>query len=231
MKRIVFYRKGFANNSSSSHSLIFTSKRDDLFDDCPEDYNFGWDNFTLIDKGSKQAYFLICLYDSWKAQLTVEHNLNDDILDTADVEDFHIKTFLKWMNKNDISNVSGFSKKELKQFKEKIINGQVDHQSHIIFPTHRDASKGLNTDFIKFWFHEISEPTAVLLGGSDNDGEHKYSDLGDLNQENEDLLQIYNFMRESYGDFFCEYDSVAEEFILSSTSNGGIMRIAAKVEI
>ena len=58
-----FIRKGFANNSSSSHSIIFAPDAK-LFDE----YNgaeFGWDFFTCSSTKAKDLYLLATLYGKY----------------------------------------------------------------------------------------------------------------------------------------------------------------------
>ena len=53
-------RLGFATNSSSTHSIIFTT--DKIKSRIPKDGYFGWEFFTLAKKSEKKAYLATILY-------------------------------------------------------------------------------------------------------------------------------------------------------------------------
>jgi len=74
MIKIFNIRGGFANNSSSSHSIIFKSIPIELTDNYSADLQFGWDTFTI---GSKQG-----VLDYLKAILTCnfKYEMNNDYI-------------------------------------------------------------------------------------------------------------------------------------------------------
>jgi len=81
MKNIKFFniRDGFANNSSSTHSIIFTDTPNDIKDD----YNishFGWDFFTVASKTGVLEYLGASLYQN--LHLDISHDYITAIVDT-----------------------------------------------------------------------------------------------------------------------------------------------------
>lgn len=49
-------RYGFATNSSSAHSIVLFNEKVFALDDCNDDAEFGWENFTCSSETSKRQY-------------------------------------------------------------------------------------------------------------------------------------------------------------------------------
>lgn len=64
--KISSVRLGFANNSSSTHSIIINAGK---LTDNQQDLNFGWENFTLSSPHMKRAYMAATIYTGLRSQL------------------------------------------------------------------------------------------------------------------------------------------------------------------
>lgn len=104
MPTLLNVRLGFANNSSSSHSIVFLKNPSIASDNDSDGYEFGWDFFTAISRRSKENY-LIATVGSQLQDLVGEH--------TARIILGHL------LNRqvNDMS-----------------LDGHVDHQSCLVVP-------------------------------------------------------------------------------------------------
>ena len=69
--KITFLRYGHSNNSSSSHSLIFT--RQNLLPPSDESSEFGWQFFTCSSKRDKLNYLLTCLRSKFSHSLKMPY--------------------------------------------------------------------------------------------------------------------------------------------------------------
>lgn len=139
---------GFANNSSSSHSIIFL-KKDSKYNDCDVDQGeFGWDFFTAASKESKAIYIGLCamysIPNSW------ENNYEE----------------YKQRQKNNEEYVCNLLGIEIPE------EGYVDHQSIIKFPLNFKETS-INEEFLLDFISFIQHPRILILGGNDNgDGHH-----------------------------------------------------------
>lgn len=211
--KITFLRLGYANNSSSSHSLIFTNKK--LKTD--EYKDFGWDYFTAADQKSKLNYLLLCLRSSWNAFVNI--NRWDNIyLDNKEVESMISRQYKKFLLGLGISEEKCFG------FEEEYKDGYVDHQSIITFPSYRDISKGLNKEFCVALISELLKDGYAILGGNDNDEEYNPNKDLDL-KEKEDIKNIAGGLTDNDPkSILCEKDNKTGEFVLSWIS-GKIMKV------
>lgn len=104
MPTLLNVRLGFANNSSSSHSIIFLKNPSAASDNDSDGYEFGWDFFTAISRRSKENY-LIATVGSQLKDMVGEH--------TARIVLGHLLN----RNPNDMA-----------------LDGYVDHQSCLVMP-------------------------------------------------------------------------------------------------
>jgi hypothetical protein len=58
-------RLGFANNSSSSHSLLFLPGTSDDFAEADGRVEFGWGGFTLASPKAKLSYLATAIYPQY----------------------------------------------------------------------------------------------------------------------------------------------------------------------
>lgn len=137
-------RKGFATNSSSSHSVIEVKNENGKFNVFTDEYqDFGWEFFTAADTPSKQNYIAGCV----SANLH-QLGLSDKAL---------AKEMIHILGEDLASSGSNVS---------------VDHQSMITLPRTWD-NKSLNKEFIKDLLDYIAQERVVIVGGNDNtDEEH-----------------------------------------------------------
>lgn len=210
--KITFYREGHANNSSSSHSLIFTENYNQINSD--ETCEFGWSYFTCGSVEGKKNYILACLRTSFERNIKLQYNYCDDI-EYEDMDVFRDMIFVKWVNKH--FNEFDFDVKNQK-------DTYVDHQSVFYFPTYRDISKGINKEFAKDLIKEILKPQYIFLGGNDNDdrGGHSLYDEGDLNE----ITKIWKRFTDLYVLSMVEYDAKTGEYVFGAPGGiGSLLKI------
>lgn len=216
MAVIEFLRLGYANNSSSSHSIIYTSKYNTISEEENDGEYYGWECFTLTTKSAKKEYLFTQLYDNIDMYLRYNGKLNS-IKNRA--FGFNIDNKVKIYNYilNNFSSV--FSKEELDHYVSNIKH--VDHQSILSFP--RDInSGGFNIEFLKDFFNYfINTDEVIILGGNDSGGEHPLTDLNEKNNIFEILKALF-FVRES---IFIK-DEVSNSWIIQNKKRGDLVRIS-----
>jgi MoaA/NifB/PqqE/SkfB family radical SAM enzyme len=145
MFKIWNFRDGFAANSSSTHSLVFT---DDAFqyDDVSSD-GFGWDQFVLASPDARNEYVAEVLYHHLKA------SCGKDVAITL------TKLLTGVPHINGYYDYGGF-------------NSYIDHQSMPVMPMDREG-KGINIQFFKEYRDFMLQPKLVVCGGNDNNDEEK----------------------------------------------------------
>jgi hypothetical protein len=209
--KITFFRKGHANNSSSSHSLIFSNDSKSFRN--TKSSEFGWDYFTASSLEAKKNYIYCCLEQSFGRSVNISSSYNKDI-DYGEVERFRQNCFLTWLNVH-------FSEFEFECPEE---NSYVDHQSVFYFPTYRDKTKGINKQLAKSVIKEFLRPEYVVLGGNDNDDRsHPLADSSDTDIQ---FIKFWKFCVDAPELNKAEYDDKTEEFVVSlGGRNGSLMKI------
>lgn len=142
MLKVSNIRLGFANNSSSTHSILLCNSakhklRDRLVKaiDKDDEPNFGWDNFICASPEAKAKYFACQLADVLRPEVGEE--------------------------------VAGLTIAALFGLPEKYGKGGVDHQSLINLPRYSDGKIAIA--FIRELFQEaIANPRVIIGGGNDN---------------------------------------------------------------
>lgn len=88
MPTLLNVRLGFANNSSSSHSIVFLKNPSAASDNDSSGYEFGWDFFTAISRRSKENYLIATVGSHLKdmvgegtARIILGHLLNRNVND------------------------------------------------------------------------------------------------------------------------------------------------------
>lgn len=83
MPTLLNIRLGFANNSSSSHSIVFLKHADGITDKDADGYEFGWNFFTAHSRRSKENYLIATVGSQLKdmvgedtARIILGHLLN-----------------------------------------------------------------------------------------------------------------------------------------------------------
>jgi MoaA/NifB/PqqE/SkfB family radical SAM enzyme len=137
-------RIGFATNSSSTHSIVYFNKDDNLINHRDNQEDFGWEYFALVEKSSKQEYMFDLLKDMFETK--VPTNLINSLL-------------MDWLE---------LTPDQLSKFKSE--GGTVDHQSRFGFPLNWDGTF-IDTEFAKDFLGEVlNNPKIAILGGNDNGG-------------------------------------------------------------
>lgn len=203
--KITFWREGSANNSSSSHSIIFSNKELRT----TESSEFGWHFFTAADKESKLNYAVTSLLANWLADNSIYGCKN---ISYSDIDEFRQTQFKRWFSEN-------FSEFSIDYWNE-IFDGYVDHQSTFTFPRYRDLGKGINAEFAKAWINELLRDEYKVLGGNDNtDKAHPNKFDGEIN----DFIRCYDMFCESDNDTIAVFDELTDEWVISSKS--GLFKI------
>lgn len=142
--KIFNIRLGHANNSSSSHSLIFYQGAQDTWDGS---YSFQWNDFTLATKESKTAYLAAMIYEN-------TYDLEDDLRYKL------------------IEDLTGVRLSDIYPDNERYYSSiSIDHQSIMRLPL-RYNSKELHLGFIEALRDYLSQDGLVILGGNDNSDPH-----------------------------------------------------------
>ncbi len=214
--KISFFREGHANNSSSTHNLIWTSKAKEFEDTNDED--FGWNHFTCSSRKSKMLYITACLYSSYCSATKI--NTYDSIIESEELDSFILAQFRKWV-KEHIPMLKGTS------ISFNPSNNYVDHQSYICFPYYRKARQYINVEFARDFVKEMVDGDYVILGGNDN-GESEHPLLGLDEKESNALSMVYRMITDvGDGTVFCVKDHKIGDYVMSSnTGTGNVMRVS-----
>ena len=138
MPHIHNIRKGFATNSSSSHSVVLAPGLSD--DVCCSDFEFGWENFVLASAEAKMKYLHFAC---------VEHYEKNSGLSRADAQTLAEKYFPCGL--------------ELKPDE-----GYIDHQSNPSFPNARLKQQGMGPLWGLMRREVVEDKDVAILGGNDN---------------------------------------------------------------
>lgn len=143
-------RLGFATNSSSTHSIIYTSEH--VEDSDVSDGGFGWGNFTAASLRAKKLYLAATLYSN------LEKQISKDIA-TSVVKD--------WVGV------------EL-TFGEYSVNEYVDHQSLFSLPRDWDGKGINKAFFKEFKEYLLQEGIVILGGNDNGDDIHDLINTGTM---------------------------------------------------
>jgi MoaA/NifB/PqqE/SkfB family radical SAM enzyme len=145
MLKVENIRLGFANNSSSSHSILLCNAAKHKEKDYLVDYKlsdgepyFGWEGFICASPEAKAKYFACQLAQTLRPEVGAE--------------------------------IAGLTVSALLGVSQEYGNGSIDHQSELTFPRYRDGK--IAVGFIKELFNiAINDPRVVIGGGNDNDSD------------------------------------------------------------
>jgi len=198
---ITFYRSGFASNSSSSHSIIFSNNNiiaDEFY--AASVAEFGWNNFTCKSRSAKERYLFLTLLSN------IEYNERTAY---TRVVCEHLKDVF-----NDID-------KTIKQTKD----GYIDHQSVITIPKDYQNPEYPSMDFFKDLYRELIERDYVILGGNDNDDRmHHFIQYHENNDDTNKIIEILTKFS-YYDDLFCVKDPNTKEWTISDIASGTIFKM------
>jgi hypothetical protein len=203
MIEVTFYRRGHANNSSSTHSLITVDEINNIKTD--EYKDFGWNHFTAANRGAKFNYLTLCLYNSW---INLSSGFEHPNVGYSEYNKFMINQFL-----NKLKSYFDFDYQKLG---EVLTEGSVDHQSVFCFPCYRNKDAGINWPFACDVYKEILENNYVFLGGNDNaDIDHPLKDMD--NSQKIFFKEMWRNLTDTYGNILCEKDHKTGEWIISKS--------------
>lgn len=138
--KIYNVRLGFANNSSSTHSIMFVNPG--LARDEEADGEFGWNLFTCASRESKELYFAV----------TLKENLN--YLLGSEISELVIKGLFSYYSLGEYDGIDHQSRLTFP----------------CSFRSIRDSHPMIDLDFYKeFSNYYSSNPNVAILGGNDND--------------------------------------------------------------
>jgi hypothetical protein len=231
--KITFDRKGHSNNSSSSHSLIFTNLP--LPRDTSNGSYFGWDYFVCSDRQRKFDYLISCLKDTWMRHYHMAHigskfhiwglpesnyktSLNDAL---SDIDRIIYRLFISY-----IKNIFGewINEFSLPPHGSDAWEYGVDHQSQLVFPVDR-KKEHLDIDFIREFTKEfVDSPNLYVFGGNDNEEYERNAPTDkDINSDS-DYHNVWYMLRDrEIGDTIVVKDQKTGEFVLSQ--NGQLTKI------
>lgn len=239
--KIKFIRDGFANNSSSSHSLIYSRKNFSKMKDDTSDY-FGWENFSLVSKESKEEYLFLLLIENFNIYNKCDSIFYKSKRKIGNKSDWHClpifhktgKKFVLNLNRMETQEyIAKVLKEEFKEFGFDKIFSQydylmekncenyepIDHQSVIRFP--KDSTGKIHVRFAKDLISYIIHNEFAILGGNDNDcDDNEYSEYDDGHA----LINI--LAKSKYDKMVIVYDFENGDYVLQNQDKGTIIRFS-----
>lgn len=167
MLKIKSIRRGFANNSSSSHSIVLVANDvHERADDYCNEFEYGWDFFTLKSREEKEKYLFTNLIGELRIHIKIETKiLSWDMLNRLIVE-----SSIAYLEANrELLPFSNFDDLIEKFRNCESCDMYVDHQSRIAIPTTPEGE--LNLEFYRDFCIEILNNNYLILGGNDNSTE------------------------------------------------------------
>lgn len=142
-------RYGFANNSSSNHSIVLLKGENKLHETFHHEQKaFGWNQFVCSSKEAKLSYI----------REQILHNIHINFGDMSEVKEYLIELGLD----DDLNKT-----------------GNIDHQSVLTFPKDRTNHLFPSTQFMKDFIKFILKKNVVIIGGNDNEENPLRKQLGD----------------------------------------------------
>lgn len=166
--QILNIRRGFATNSSSSHSIIYSNDRSDF--DC-SDGEFGWQRFVAASKKMKQFYLSLTVFENL---LSIYYNKYSKSIENYTSERLrYSKNLIETTHK-----LLGFKSDIYLDENGYIENGYIDHQSVYCLPVMFNDNVCIDNDFLNDFRDFFLQDDLVILGGNDNDGDEDYFPVG-----------------------------------------------------
>lgn len=197
MIKVFNIRNGFANNSSSTHSIIFSDQPVNVVDDYSYG-DFGWDFFTVATKQGILDYLGASLHSN------ISYKMNEQYVEAI------VDSWVGPMNWDDMDEYSS-----------------VDHQSLLTFPITFDRSGINKQYFDEFKNLLLSNNAMILGGNDNDDHEHRLKSLGkqadfDYITENSGLIAKKD-EKNNYWTFFNERTGDKIRLVLDTAGNRTIM--------
>lgn len=254
--KIKSIRYGFANNSSSSHSIVFLgdykANDEDLGD-------FGWNFFTAASEESKKNYLLATLLANRnlfsiipKTPLTEKVGWSNPFSYNDVMKKYNFSSYEQYNNSEQKDKVEFqeriyknmewdllldhfsdiFSKEMIQKWKETESadswgNPYIDHQSIIALPKNVDGS--LSIEFTKQLFSVLINKNFAFLGGNDNSDEsHSLHSMNTYSDDKAVLttLQALRVMGKENDGPICVYDKKNNDFIIQDIYKGDKIRLS-----
>jgi hypothetical protein len=201
---VVFYRQGFANNSSSSHSIIFANDFDSIRSASSYDENnFGWEQFKLKDVEEKRMYLLLQLRQQIQPSFfaaKIHYTMHDLLL----------KNFVKTTMRGEMEIEMTDEEVDL------VAEGNIDHESAFTFPMDLNNPEKVHVEFFKKFMNELCEKNYVFFGGNDNGGSNDAEDYG----YSPAVLRLV-----THSTPLCMKDENSDQYILVDPHNGDEVRV------
>jgi organic radical activating enzyme len=199
---ITFIRRGFASNSSSSHSIIFSNNNliSDQFDEYTDYDEFGWNFFTCKTKICKTRYLLLTL------MANISYNEKDAFI-RANISE--LSTFIPNVNRT----------------LNKIKDGYIDHQSVIRLPSDYSNPEYPSIKFFKDLYKELVERDYIILGGNDNDDTNHPLTNSHINNDDTNKVIHILYKLTYQDDLYCVKDPITKEWTLSNNDKGLLFKI------
>lgn len=229
-------RYGHANNSSSSHSIVFLG--DKKVKDRYEEGEFGWDLFTLSSRKAKEEYMFVQLMYSLPSVTQYSYGVITEKVSTDNneynsekgnsVEAKKERIYQARILLNEFSSV--FKEIDLEEYAQKFINnkefGHIDHQSVAGFVVGTNGY--LHYPFVRKILQTIFENNFVILGGNDNGGDnHPHKDFHIENSFSRKTLKVLEFIGGSSSqNIVCVEDEINGDFILRNKLDGDKIRVS-----
>lgn len=248
-------RYGFANNSSSAHSIVFLN--DYIAKDNEIGDSFGWNFFTAASKKAKQEYLLATLFAQrnffsfipkttltekvgWSNPFNYTEVVNKYNLSYEEYEKSNYKEIVEYGRKileRDqwqflIENYGDILEKELieswrdEEEERSWGNPTVDHQSVIALPIECDGST--HTQFARELFKVLIENNFAFLGGNDNTDESHDLVSYDTYSDKLDVMSAVKVLGTDRTGPLCVYDKENDDYVLQNDRNGNKVRFSFK---
>ena len=191
--KILNYRKGFAANSSSTHSTFFVEDPKEVQEKIYDTLNFGWEPFVLKSPS---------LIDRYIAAQIIPY-IDENISDTMKIN------FLKeCIPSLDITT-------------DDLEDLGVDHQSQWLLPYDYHCSSKVfpSIEFIKDLVSYLRSNKTVIVGGNDNDDFNERPLRFDYASQKE-AKAMNKIERGSYGSYICIKDYKYNYWILINQETG-----------
>lgn len=242
-------RMGHANNSSSSHSLVFLGDKK-IEDNIYDNEGFGWQYFTASSRKTKELYLLRTLFYNLegvthlhKKRILIEKNENTLLQQNStyyepryhDVDKLLSKKYCCRIIKSNFSDI--FLENNLNELLNRILNDNddyeysIDHQSIINLPVNKYQE--LDYIFIKKLFSIILDNNFAILGGNDNSVDNHPNLEHHINNKFSDnisnILKLIGVESSSYNTVI-HYDELNDDYILQYKDSANKFRFSFNVD-
>jgi MoaA/NifB/PqqE/SkfB family radical SAM enzyme len=197
---IVKTRIGHANNSSSSHSIVFGihSERNSYTTE------YGWDSFVLSSKESKNQYMIAQLLDNINAEISISGGEYFDMPDLYDMtKDMKLTLIQSIMKSYGIECT-----------KSSIENTYIDHQSTILLPLNTKGK--INIEFWRDLRDYVVNSDVSIMGGNDNNESNPSDNYTKV------FLPLEKDRRRNWTEIYAIKDNKNNRWIIKNKTSGSV---------